>query len=242
MDKRKFLELCRTGSVEDMRDAIDRGFDIEIEFTDVPDDQLPIMNAKDGDTVRYLLEAGATSSASGETPIANLMIWKVAKNEAALSALAAIFDADDSLNSDWDGRGEDGFGGDFAVHAAVRTNRPDIIATVIEAGGDLALASNEGDTPLGIAASNGSRDCIQLLLDSGAPVRADEYHLGYECDDDDYCSIIEPLAAAKDPEIARLIERAINEEALGQRLSVVGEQRLFTREVVDLLNQSNDEE
>ena len=247
MDGGKFLELCRTGSIAELRRVIEQGFDILDAFADEPDDQLPIMNAADGETVRFLLEQGASLWASGDVPLVILAIRKVAANEAPLSMLAAIAEADDSLNSNWDpgGREEDLDGpywdGGYAIHVAVRTGRTDIVAAVLEAGGDLALASNDGETPIGIAASSGNTECVQLLLDAGTPLRADDFYFGIEFDDeDDRPEIAEPADVAKHPEIARTLARALKDEVEGARVSVTSARQQEIKSIVDILNNDAD--
>jgi uncharacterized protein len=56
-----------------------------------------------------------------------------------------------------------------ALHACIALrNSPDVARRLIEAGANVNAAAAGGYTPLHIAASNGSRDMIVLLLENGA--------------------------------------------------------------------------
>jgi len=89
-----------------------------------------------------------------------------------LEVLAYIADQDGSLNSDWDGDS-----GRLAIHAAVATGDLEVVRTVVAAGADIHLASNEGETALGLALKLESAGIVTFLLSQGASLNPEDYSL-----------------------------------------------------------------
>jgi hypothetical protein len=204
MDPQDFLELCKKGDLTTIREVLDDGFEISVFFEDIDNQINPLCYAKNGLVVDLLFEydeLGELFNYEDDVPVIHHVINAVANGEIDLSALMQVAENDDSLNRDWDGNC-----GDFTIHAAVRTGIYDIVKVILDAGSSTNILSNDGCSAIGIAAQQGNKEIVQLLLEYGSPKKADQFRFMIEFDnEDDVPEVEDPIKLAANDEIRNIL-------------------------------------
>ncbi|MHC4777564.1 MAG: ankyrin repeat domain-containing protein [Planctomycetota bacterium] len=154
------FEAVDDGDLEETIKLLDGGADVDSRDAEK---QTPLMVACEGGEVglvRLLLERGADVNAreeDGETPL-----MKAASYE-ELECVKALFEFGPDLDA-----GET-YGGQTAL---MRTETPEIIEALLDAGANLEARDETGQTALAAAANLGWDAKVQVLLDRGADLEA----------------------------------------------------------------------
>lgn len=92
-----------------------------------------------------------------------------------------------------------------SMHAAVATGDLEVVRSVIAAGADIHLASNEEETALGLALKLESAGIVTFLLSQGASLNPEDYrYLDLEGDE---IALISPRGNIKSAEMAMLVKQ-----------------------------------
>jgi len=163
----RFITLARTGTAEQVAEALDSGIDINrrdnMERTALTEALLAGKN----DTARLLIDAGADVTLKGRqgyTPLIN------AANTGDPPLVRELLEQGANTNRTNDR-------GITALHAACRSTATDeelaaIVDTLLEAGANPQAADDQGFTPLMVAASRGRAEVMGKLIDAGADINA----------------------------------------------------------------------
>jgi hypothetical protein len=98
-----------------------------------------------------------------------------------------------------------GSDGGTVVHRVAHHDRPDMLALVIDAGGDIGTQNQWGRTPLHVAARRGCPEVARLLIEEDADLHAvtnegwTPLHVAYRAGQPELVNVL--LAAGADPEI-----------------------------------------
>ncbi len=162
----EFLELCKSGSPEEIRSAIERGSDVN-----AGDDKgmTALMWAsrhnQNPDVVLALLDAGADLKATdvnGWTVLMTAASWN--QNSDVVLAL---------LKADADLKPKCKNGMNALTHAASWNQNPDVVLALLKAGADLKAKGKNGWSALMHAARyNQNSDVVLALLKTGADLEA----------------------------------------------------------------------
>ena len=164
--------LLGEGNVDDLRKAIRRGADVDIQDKDYGR-KTALMFAAGGGTiecVKYLAEHGAGVDVKAEDGKTALMCAAEKGRIECVKYLAeqgADIDAKDSEH------------GDTAVMAAARNGHIECVKCLIENGAaDIDAKAKNGDTAVMAAARNGHIECVKYLIQHGADVNAKDIEYG----------------------------------------------------------------
>ena len=112
-----------------------------------------------------------------------------------------------------------GFEGETAAWYAAYYNQPAALKFLLRAGADPGLRDDQGGTPLIWAIRRNAPDCVKVLIDGFAPL-----------DQPNYAGVAPRDIAVSEthPDIARLLEEAIETEAERKRSAAVELQERLT--------------
>lgn len=171
----KLLGYVREGDIRKLKKELDSLLNLE----PLPDSGFALLSAaKNEQIVEYLLSKGASVVSDDGHAIFSL-IDGCAAGRSELSALIKLCEYEGNLfylNNIWD---DDGC---YPIHSAVATNNLEVIRTLVEAGADLALRSNEGESPIGFAAKRRDSTLVRHLVALGSPVRRKDFYLNPACE------------------------------------------------------------
>lgn len=156
------------GNIEIIKKIISSGVDVNC----LDEENFPALAyAKNAEVASILIESGAyVSGFGGEVPITHKLIERVSTGKSEISALFIVANHDSGINSDWNG-----LNGDYAIHAAARTGNENIIKTIVSAGGDLNLLSNDGESAYGLVAELNNELLLQLMIELSETPPTNEY-------------------------------------------------------------------
>ena len=175
------------------------------EFADDEHDKKPLCHAKNGDTAQLLIDNDPDESLfepGPDTPVIHYVIDSVAKGCIDISSLRISSKYDQTLNQDY---GDEG----YAIHCGVRTGKTEIVSILIDAGAEINLLSNDGESAIGIAAMKGDKEMVQFLIDNGSGLGVSDFFFAdSDYDEDDLPEVDEPIDLAVDNEIKDIIKQA----------------------------------
>ena len=170
-----FLELCKTGSLQQINDAILNGANVNAKDNS---DSTPLIYAATfnlvHEVVMTLIKAGAdvnTGNYAGWTPL-----MMAAGNENSNPEIISLFiNAGSDVNAKtMEGWTIDGGLTPLMMAAGNNNSNPEVISTLINAGADVNTSNRAGWTPLILAAGNynSNPEVINTLIKAGANVNA----------------------------------------------------------------------
>lgn len=146
------------------------GFNPESEYSGRDRSEMPQLLCKDIKTYKLLESLEALVMVAGDSTETIEPIKAYVEGNLGFEVLCYIAEQDNSINSDWDGNN-----GDLAIHAAVATGDLEVVRAVVTAGADLHLASNNGETALGLALQQENHGVVAYLLSEGASLDPSHY-------------------------------------------------------------------
>lgn len=142
-------------------------FSVEQRPTDAvarrPSPLLKAAEAGDEDRVRALLQQGEPVDTVGRFGVTPLILAAQGHHADAVRALLA---------AGADPRKRSSSGASVLLHAVMGAAPVKVVQLLLENGADVHVASDEGYTPVGMAANRGLLEVLELLLDQGADVNA----------------------------------------------------------------------
>jgi len=160
-----FIELCKTGTVQEIQEAIKAGADVNARDNDGWTAlKFAAWRADDPGIVSALTKAGADVNAKNNNGVTALM------NAAAVNENPGVVSALMNAGADVNARDNDG---ETAVMAAGRGGTPEVVSLLIQAGADVNAKDNYGVTALMNAAQfNKNPEVVSVLIKAGADVNA----------------------------------------------------------------------
>ena len=165
-DDNAFLELCKTGTLKEVEDAIKAGANVNAKTQfGVTALMLAAQNHRDHDVVATLINNGADINAGDQSGFAALGRAVVSNN---LKAITALIKAGVDVNA----RDK---GGDTVLIDAAVFNKPEAADTLIKNRADINARDRNGKTALMIAAQyNINSNTITVLIKNGANVELED--------------------------------------------------------------------
>jgi len=156
-----FINLCKTGSLERITNAIEKGANVNA--TDRKG-LTPLMSAAgrskpDPEIITALIEASADVNAR-TTDGTTALMW--AASDSNLEVIKILIEA----SADVSAKNSDGL--TPLMFAAEYNSDPEVITTLIEAGANINEQNVDGLTPLMFAAATNSTDIIKILINAGS--------------------------------------------------------------------------
>ncbi|MCL2009899.1 MAG: ankyrin repeat domain-containing protein [Synergistaceae bacterium] len=161
-----FFELCGTGTVKEVEDAIKAGADVNARYSN---GWTPLMSAarhnSNPEVITTLIKNRADVNAIGPDGWTPLMF--VARENSNPEVISTLIKAGADVNA----IGPDGW--TPLMFAAMENSNPEVISTLIKAGADVNARDSNGGTPLMFAAAyNSNPEVISTLIKNGADVNA----------------------------------------------------------------------
>jgi len=153
-----------------IKQLIADGFNPAAEYSGENFKEIPQLFCKDVKTYKLLESLNAVVAVSSESTETIQSVEAYAFGHLGLEVLRYIADQDGSLNSDWDGSN-----GRLAIHCAVLTGDLQAVKAILDAGADLHIASNDGETALGLALDQENSGIVTFLLSQGASLNLSDY-------------------------------------------------------------------
>ena len=170
MSDADFIELCQKGSLQQIKDAIKKGANVNAK-----DDagrtvlmQVAYVENSNLEVITALIKAGADVNAKDKGGYTPLMSAASHYNATAITVL---------IKAGADVNAKDNGGQTPLMRAAAKNPSPEVITAFIEAGADVNAKDNGGQTPLVLALHNSEHynpEVIKLLIKSGADVNVNE--------------------------------------------------------------------
>ncbi len=157
-----FLDLCKSGTAVEIRDAINAGANVNAKDND---GVTPLMRAaieNSSVVVKMLLNAGANVNAEnkwGQTPL--FLAAKKNSPEVLRTLLEAGANVDTKNNNGW-----------TPLMTAAMFNSTEMVKMLLDAGASVNVKDKWGQTPLMLAAWKNSPRTVNMLLNAGADVNA----------------------------------------------------------------------
>jgi len=196
----QFLSAIENSDKDTIWQMIADGFNPTAEYSGENFKEIPQLFCKDVKTYKLLESLNAVVAVSSESTETIQAIKAYASGNLGLEVLRYIADQDGSLNSDWDG-----IDGRLAIHAAVATGDLEAVRAIVSAGADIHLASNDGETALGLALNQESSGIVTYLLSQGASLSAEDYRL-LELEGDEV-ALNHPRDGIRSAEMAMLVRQ-----------------------------------
>lgn len=148
-----------------------------------------LSSATTAEMVDYLLSIGASVVSDNDHAVFAL-IRSAASGYSDLSALRELCAREGELfylNNIWDDNG------DYPIHVAVLSRSIPVVEVICDAGGDLALRSNSGESAIGYAAKRDERAMVGYLISAGSPVKKKDFYLNPAMSwDDEELKLVSP--------------------------------------------------
>lgn len=176
------------------------GFNPEAEYSGTSCSEMPQLFCRDVKTYKLLESLNALTPHQSDSTQTIEAVKACAAGNLGLEVLRYIAEQDGSLNNDWNGND-----GHLAIHAAVDTGDLEVVRTVVTAGADLHVASNDGRTALGLALDQENPGVVTYLLSQGASLDQSDYRL-LDLDGDDI-EIDDPRDYVRSKEMEMLINQ-----------------------------------
>ena len=166
----QILSYARDGELEKLKYE----FLKKISVKDLPDEGFELLcSAKNALIMEFLLSKGS-STISDDDHVVFAVIENCRIKVSDISALKKLCEYEGDLffiNNIWNTVGE------YPIHVAVSTKNIEIIDSIINAGGDLKLRSNDGESPIGYAAKMNNIKLVRHLISLGSPTRKKDFYL-----------------------------------------------------------------
>lgn len=166
----QILSYARNGELEKLKGE----FLKKISVDKLPDEGFELLcSAKNAALMEFLISKGL-SVVSNDDHAIFAVIENCRTKVSDISALNKLCEHVGDLffiNNIWNNVGE------YPIHVAVSTKNTEIIDSIINAGGDLKLRSNDGESPIGYAAKMNNIKLVRHLISLGSPTRKKDFYL-----------------------------------------------------------------
>ena len=196
----QFRSAIENSDKDTIWELIAEGFNPNAEYAGQSWSEIPQLFCKDVKTYKLLESLNALVMVQSDSTQTIEAIKAYAAGSLGLEVLCYIAEQDGSLNSDWNGNN-----GYLAIHTAVDTGDLEVVRAVVTAGADLHLASNDGETALGLALDQENPGLVTYLLSQGASLDQSDYRT-VDLDGDDP-EIDDPRNHVRSKEMEMLIKQ-----------------------------------
>lgn len=166
MSDEDFLKLCRTGTAQQVADAIKAGADVNAKtnsgWTAL---MLAARNNQNPEIIKLLLNAGADVNAKADRGITALMV-AAADYQKQPEVIKLLLEAGADVNA------KNKIGTTALIFAAANNVNSEVIKTLLNAGANVNAKADNGYTVLMSAAFNKNPEVVKILLNAGADVNA----------------------------------------------------------------------
>ena len=159
-NKEAFIELCRSGTPEQIEAKIKGGASVNAKDKDY---NTPLGIAarynNDPEVLRLLIQAGAEDNIY-------LLTREAARYNGNPEVLRALIQAGADIN-------DKSYADSTPLHSAAQNSNPEVLRLLIQAGADISAKDDYGNTPLMKAAGNNNDpEVLRLLIEAGADISA----------------------------------------------------------------------
>ena len=149
------LIAAREGRSENLRLLIDAGAAVDLGQSDLNAALVLTVRHSDASTLKFLLKLGAEANAKDDDTTALMFAAEYSTPEGIKALIDAGAEVDAVNRAGWT--------------ALMHANEVEHVRVLLNAGANMAIKNNDGDTVLAMAIRYGQEDVVQLLKSRGAP-------------------------------------------------------------------------
>jgi len=153
-----------------IRQMLENGFNIHAEYQGDSAAEMPQMRCKTRRMYDYLCSVDSAIHDPQDTTETICAVQALVGGALSSDVLELIASRDNFIDSEWEGGS-----GRLAIHEAAASGKLEPVRVLVECGASLSIASNDGETPLGLAVSTGNTFLVIYLLEQGAPLDVGDY-------------------------------------------------------------------
>ena len=166
----KFDLAIEADDQDTIRQMLENGFNIHAEYQGDSAAEMPQMRCKTRRMYDYLCSVDSAIHDPQDTTETICAVQALVGGALSSDVLELIASRDNFIDSEWEGGS-----GRLAIHVAAASGKLEPVRVLVECGASLSIASNDGETPLGLAVSTGNTFLVSYLLEQGAPLDVGDY-------------------------------------------------------------------